>query len=183
MFYVEMADLSLTNKVADVLDEKYSENILRKYVEEERNTSADGIFELIDTICVVIVAVVYGISIIFSAVVISMICSKAFIKERTDIGILKSLGFTANGLRTQFASRFTIIAAIGSAVGGIASLFLTTPLLEVIMRMVGLTRIDSEITPLTFLFPALAVCASFFLFAYLAARKINTVEVRELISE
>ncbi len=183
MFYVEMADLSLTNKVAEKLEEKYGENILRKYVEEERNTSADGIFELIDTICVVIVGVVYGISIIFSAVVISMICSKAFIKERTDIGILKSLGFTANGLRTQFASRFTIIAAIGSIMGGIASLFLTTPLLEVIMRMVGLTRIDADITLFTFLFPALAVCASFFLFAYLAARKINTVEVRELISE
>ncbi|MBR4096587.1 MAG: FtsX-like permease family protein [Oscillospiraceae bacterium] len=183
MFYVEMADLSLTNKVAEVLEEKYSEHILRKHVEEERNTSADGIFELIDTICVVIVAVVYGISIIFSAVVISMICSKAFIKERTDIGILKSLGFTASGLRTQFASRFTIIAAIGSIVGGIASMFLTTPLLEVIMRMVGLTRIDADITLFTFLIPALAVCASFFLFAYVAARKINTVEVRELISE
>ncbi|MBQ8177215.1 MAG: ABC transporter permease [Oscillospiraceae bacterium] len=183
MFYVEMADLSLTNKVVEKLDEKYGENILRKHVEEERNTSADGIFELIDTICVVIITVVYGISIIFSAVVISMICSKAFIKERTDIGILKSLGFTASGLRTQFASRFTIIAAIGSAIGGIASLFLTTPLLEIIMRMVGLTRIDAEITLFTFLFPALAVCGSFFLFAYFAARKINTVEVRELISE
>lgn len=183
MFYVEMADLSLTNKVAEKLEEKYSEYILRKHVEEERNTSADGIFELIDTICVVIITVVYGISITFSAVVISMICSKAFIKERTDIGILKSLGFTASGLRIQFASRFTIIAAIGSAVGGIASLFLTTPLLEIIMRMVGLTRIEAEFTVLTFLLPALAVCASFFLFAYLAARKINTVEVRELISE
>ncbi len=183
MFYVEMADLSLTNKVAETLEEKYSEHILRKYVEEKRNTSADGIFELIDTLCTVILAVVYGISIIFSAVVISMICSKAFIKERTDIGILKSLGFTASGLRTQFASRFTIIAAIGSAFGGIASMFLTTPLLEVIMRMVGLTRIDADITLFTFLFPALTVCGSFFLFAYLAARKINTVEVRELISE
>ncbi|MBQ7981085.1 MAG: ABC transporter permease [Oscillospiraceae bacterium] len=183
MCYVEMADLSLTNKVTEALDGELGEIIDHKIVTEERDTSSDGIFELIDTICTILVAVVFGISIIFSAVVINMICSKAFVKERTDIGILKSLGFTAGGLRTQFTSRFTIIAVIGSVIGGAASLFLTAPLLEVLMRMVGLTRIDASITPLTFIAPAVAVCASFFVFAYIAARKINSVEVRELITE
>lgn len=183
MCYVEMSDKSLTKTAAEALDKAVGEHILRKIVTEEQADYAEGIFELIDTTCMILVASVFVVSILFSAVVISMICSKAFIRERTDIGILKALGFTAAGLRIQFALRFTVIAVIGSVLGGAASLFLTSPLLEMLMRMVGLTRIDANITLMTFIPPALAICGSFFLFAYIAARKIKSVEVRELISE
>ncbi|MBP3441277.1 MAG: FtsX-like permease family protein, partial [Clostridia bacterium] len=106
-----------------------------------------------------------------------------FVKERTDIGILKSLGFTAGGLRVQFALRFMIIAVIGSLIGAVASMFLTMPLLEALLRILGLTRIDASISFTTFIIPAAAIWLSFFVFAYIAARKIKKIEVRELISE
>lgn len=181
--YVEVSDLSLVDKVSKALDEKHSELIGVKLIEKERDASADGMIEMIDSICLILVIVVFAISIIFAAVVINMICTKTFTKERTDIGILKSMGFTADSLRIQFSFRFMIIAVIGSVIGGIASLFLTKPLLGVLLRIVGLTRIETSITPLTFIIPAAAMCVSFFLFAYIAARKIKSVEVRELISE
>lgn len=138
---------------------------------------------MIDSICLIIVIAVFSVSILFSIVVINMICAKAFIKERTDIGILKALGFTENGLRFQFAFRFVIVSAVGSVIGGVCSLLLTGRLLELLLRMVGLTRIESSITFLTFIIPAAAICASFFLFSYIAARQIKRVAVRELISE
>ncbi len=182
--YIELSDESLAEKVSDALDEQHSELIGVKRIEDDPYTAADdGMIALIDSICLILVIVVFAISIIFSAVVINMICSKSFVKERTDIGILKALGFTAGGLRTQFAFRFMIIAAIGSVIGGIGSFFFTSPLLEALMKIVGLTQIEANITPVTFIIPAAAICASFYLFAYIAARKIKSVEVRELISE
>lgn len=181
--YIELSDLSLIDKVSEALDENHGELIGAKIIEEERDTSADGMIEMIDSICLIIVIFVFSISVIFSAVVINMICSKSFVRERGDIGILKALGFTAGSLRKQFAFRFAIIAAIGSVIGGAASFFLTSPLLEALMKIVGLTQIEANITPLTFIIPAAVICASFFLFAYVAARKINNVEIRELIGE
>lgn len=181
--YIELSDLSLLDKVSNTLDERHSQLIGTKVIEKERYNSADGMIEMIDSICLILVIVVFSISIVFSAVVINMICAKAFTKERTDIGILKSLGFTTSGLRTQFAFRFAIIAAIGSVIGGIASFFFTSPLLEALMKIVGLTRIETNITLFTFIVPAAAICISFYLFSYFTARKIKTIEVRELISE
>ena len=182
--YIELSDESLAEAVSEALDEQHGSLIGVKGIEDDPYSAADdGMIALIDSICLILVIVVFSISIIFSAVVINMICSKSFVKERTDIGILKALGFTADGLRIQFAFRFMIIAAIGSVIGGIASFFFTSPLLETLMKIVGLTQIEADITPITFIIPAAAICASFFLFAYIAAKKIRSVEVRELISE
>ncbi|MBP1562509.1 MAG: hypothetical protein J6C38_02200 [Oscillospiraceae bacterium] len=63
------------------------------------------------------------------------------------------------------------------------SLFLSKPLLETLLRIVGVTRVESSITFITFIIPALLIALSFFLFAYLSARKISRVEIRELVSE
>lgn len=182
IFIAELSDLSLLSEAENALNDKYS-GVIKKMKLNEQENSDEGIMELIDVICKILMIVVYAISVIFAAVVISMICSKAFIKERTDIGVFKALGFTANTLRRQFAFRFMIIAVIGSVLGGIASFFLTSPLLVTLLRMMGLTQLDADIGFITFIIPAAAISLSFFTFAYIAARNINAVEVRELISE
>lgn len=182
LFIAELSDLSLLNEAEKSLNDKFG-GVIKKLETNTEENSNEGLIELIDFIFNILLIVVYAISIIFSAVVISMICSKSFIKERTDIGIFKAMGFTANTLRTQFAFRFMIIAVIGSCLGGIASFFLTSPLLVTLLRMAGLTQLDADINFFTFIIPAAAISLSFFIFAYIAARKINTVEIRELISE
>jgi hypothetical protein len=58
-----------------------------------------------------------------------------------------------------------IIAAIGSCLGGIASFFLTSPLLVTLLRMAGLTQLDADINFFTFIIPAAAISLSFFIFA------------------
>lgn len=181
--YVELSDISLTDKLSKALDDNLGELISAKTVNTERSNATDGMLELIDAICLILVLAVFGVSVIFSAVVIGMICTKAFIKERSDIGILKAIGFTAKELQRQFAFRFLIVSATGSVIGGICSLFFTKPLLEMLLRMVGVTRIESSITIGTFIVPAVLICLCFFVFSYFAARKTKKVEVRELISE
>ena len=182
LFIAELSDISLLNEAEKALNDKFG-GVIKKLETNTEENSNEGLIELIDFIFNILLIVVYAISIIFSAVVISMICSKSFIKERNDIGIFKAMGFTANTLRTQFAFRFMIIAAIGSCLGGIASFFLTSPLLVTLLRMAGLTQLDADINFFTFIVPAAAISLSFFIFAYIAARKINTDEIRELISE
>ena len=181
--YVELSDISLADKLSKALDDNLGELISAKTVNTERSNATDGMLELIDAICLILVLAVFGVSVIFSAVVIGMICTKAFIKERSDIGILKAIGFTAKELQRQFAFRFLIVSATGSVIGGICSLFFTKPLLEMLLRMVGVTRIESSITIVTFIVPAVLICLCFFVFSYFAARKTKKVEVRELISE
>lgn len=181
--YVEMSDISLTDKLSKALDDNLGELILAKTVNTERSNAIDGMLELINAICLILVLAVFGVSVIFSAVVIGMICTKAFIKERSDIGILKAIGFTAKELQRQFAFRFLIVSATGSVIGGVCSLLFTKPLLEMLLRMVGVTRIESSITIVTFIVPAVLICLCFFVFSYFAARKTKKVEVRELISE
>ena len=183
IFYVELSDISLADKLSKTLDDNLGELISAKTVNTERSNATDGMLELINAICLILVLAVFGVSVIFSAVVIGMICTKAFIKERSDIGILKAIGFTAKELQRQFAFRFLIVSATGSVIGGVCSLFFTKPLLEMLLRMVGVTRIESSITIVTFIVPAVLICLCFFVFSYFAARKTKKVEVRELISE
>ncbi len=180
--YIQLSDRSLSQVVSDALNSKYKE-LIEIVTIEEKTEADDSMVELLDMVCMILLVVVFVMSIAFSAVVISMLCSKSFVKERMDIGILKSLGFTSSGLRVQFALRFMIIAVIGSLIGAVASMFLTMPLLEALLRILGLTRIDTSITFTTFIIPASAIWLSFFVFAYIAARKIKRVEIRELISE
>lgn len=180
---VELSDDALVSRVSDALDEKLGSLIGTKTVREERSSSYEGMIQMIDSICLIIVLAVFGVSIVFSVVVINMICTKSFIKERGDIGILKAVGFTAKELQFQFAFRFVIVSAVGSCVGGVCSLLFTRRLLEMLLRMVGLTKIESSITFVTFIVPAALICLSFFVFSFVAARKTRTVEVRELISE
>ena len=178
----ELSDISLLKNVENAVEEKFGEYI--KFTEiNETDNSGNETEALLKLVCNILVAAIYTVSIIFAAVVVGMICSKNFIKERTDIGIMRALGFTVNNLRIQFALRFMLVALIGSILGGIASYFFTTPLIVTILRIVGLTQLENGIGFTTFILPAVLITLSFLIFSYLAAKKIKSIEIRELILE
>ena len=131
--------------------------------------------------CVLIA--VYGISVLFAAIVVTMLCRKTFRRERTDLGILRAEGFSVPMLRLQFALRFLMIAAAGSALGCVCAALFSGRLLSLLMRMIGLSRFAAAFTWDVFVLPAAAICAAFFVFAYLASRCVRTVAVRELVTE
>ncbi|HOH85713.1 MAG TPA: FtsX-like permease family protein [Ruminococcus sp.] len=112
-----------------------------------------------------------------------MVSRRAFIKERTDIGIFKAMGFTASSLRRQFAMRFAAVALAGTVVGEIFSALWARKMISFMMKIVGLTDFKACLTPAVLLMPAAVICLSFFVVAYLASGKIKRIEVRELITE
>ena len=128
-------------------------------------------------------AVIYLFSVIFSLVVVHMVCSKTFLRERTDIGIYKSLGFTSQNLRLQFAVRFLIIAGIGTIGGTLLSVLGAGSLLSTLLRGIGITSFAVSFRTMTFVLPITLICGCFFVFAYIISRKIKSVAVRELVTE
>lgn len=126
---------------------------------------------------------IIGFSVIFSLIVISMVCRKAFLKEKTDIGIYKAVGFRVNSLRLQFAFRFMAVSVIGAAIGAILSLLFTNPLLSVLIRNAGITSFKLSFTASSIILPVAIITGCFFLFAFIVSRSVKKVDVRSLIFE
>lgn len=171
-------DTSEIEKITDVLNERY-EDILKA----ERSASMDEQMETFTIAVNAIKAVIYIFSVVFAAVVVYMMCLKTFLKEKTNIGIYKALGFTSINLRTQFAVRFLIVAIIGSIFGTVLSLLFSGNALSVIFRTIGLSSFATEFTADVFIIPFIFICFCFFLFSYIASGRVKRIEIKELIIE
>ena len=163
--------------IVDEVNEKFSD--LLTATAYETDSSLDTYSSVVDAMS----AVIYVISILFSLVVVTMFCKKAFLQERRDIGIYKSLGFTSKKLRLQFAVRFLIISIIGSVFGSLLSLFFTESILTMVFRMLGISSFNAQFTAVSFIIPVAIIIVSFFIFSYFASRKIKKVEIKELVIE
>ena len=169
-------------KTADICKEL--ENVLSgdftiTNVEAEENSAGD----LITIAAYAIKAVIYIISIFFALVVVSTVCTKTFVREKTDIGIYKALGFSSGNLRLQFAIRFLIVAIFGNIIGTVLSLTLSEKLLSMMLRSMGIVNFVIDYRFMTVALPIVAVSLSYFIFAYMIAGKTKKVEVRNLITE
>ena len=178
LFYgFSLADETMCEELAEEINEKYGDILTAKGYEADPN------IEMYTSIIGAMTAVIYVVSVVFSLVVVMMFCKKAFLQERRDIGIFKSLGFTSAKLRLQFAVRFLIVSLIGSAFGSVLSLLFTEKLLTVVFKMVGISSFNSQFTPMAFIIPIAIIAVSFFAFSYLASSKIKKVEIKELVVE
>ena len=147
------------------------------------NYEDDEEYQLFNTAVIAMKTVIYSFSVVFALIVISMVCSKAFTQEKTDIGIYKSQGFTSKNLRLQFAVRFLIVAIIGSAIGTTVGLLFTESILSVLLKTMGVSSFYCEFSALSVMIPIGVVCLCFFLFAYFVSRKIKKVGIRQLVTE
>ncbi len=176
-----LADAEKNGEAADMLNKRYGE-----LLEAEANESRvdQGMMDTLYNLAIdAMRAIIFSFSILFALVVVHMVCAKAFLQEKTDIGIYRALGFTSGRLRLQFAIRFLIIAIIGSAGGTTLSLLFSGRLLSTLLRGIGITSFSVVFTSATVTAPIGAACACFFLFAYFSARKIKRVAVKDLVVE
>lgn len=128
-------------------------------------------------------AVIYVFSVIFIIVTVALVCSKAFVRERRDIGIYKAVGFGTGRLRLQFALRFAAVSAIGAVLGTLLSLAFSEKLTAVMLRAIGFSYVSFEFNIAGILVPFAVIVVSFFVFSFIASRKIKKVEIKELVVE
>lgn len=137
----------------------------------------------LNTIITALKYLIFGFSVLFSLIVISMVCKKAFMKEKTDIGIYKAVGFKVRSLRLQFSFRFMAVSVVGAVLGAVLSLCFTNPLLSVLIRSAGITSFKLSFSAFTVMLPVFVIVVCFFLFAYWVSRAVKKVDVKELIFE
>ncbi len=169
-----------SSEIVEALNREFSGLIEAELFDFNASVMNDG---MIDSVIASLKAVIYIFSVLFSLIVVELICSKSFSIERTDIGILRAVGFSVVGLRLSFALRFFIISLPGSALGMVLSSAFSSRLIGGILSMAGFSRVDVNFTLLTVLTPVLIMGLCFFLFAYSAAHRIRRVAVRELVVE
>lgn len=181
MYYLGfvLEDASFSDEIAEALNERFG-NIVSA---EAYHLEEDGIGGDIELALDAVRIIIYVFSVLFALVVVRMVCSKAFVQERTDIGIYKALGFTSGRLRLQFAFRFLIVALIGAAFGTLLSAAFSARVLGSLLKSIGMSRVIVEFTPLSVLAPIAVVGVCFFVFAYLSSARIKSVAVRELVAE
>lgn len=173
-----ISDESKTDDIVNVLNSKFSGKI--DALNSDENGSSDDIYNIaLDAMK----AVIYSFSVIFALVTVHMVCSKAFIHEKTDIGIYKAIGFTSRNLRLQFAVRFLIVSIFGAVIGSVLSILFSGRLLILLLKSIGITYLVLDYTPLTFIMPIALICICFFVFAYFISKKIKNVAIRDLVIE
>lgn len=176
MYRVE--DPNACQAAADALNQQWGD-----ILKAEAMDGKDTLLEMVELAVNAMQAAVYVISAIFAMIVVHMVCARTFLRERTDIGIYKAVGFTSGNLRLQFAIRFLVIALLGSVIGAAGSVLGSEALLEKILYIIGISRMEAEYSVPVFVVPIGVACICFFAFSYMTARRIKRVETKELVSE
>lgn len=172
-----LGNSSKAEKVYDTLKNKYPLlSITRRTTYADMLTSIKTAIDLLGN-------AVYLLAVFFLIIIVSMLCTRMVLRERHDLGILKSQGFTPSRLRRQFCIRFLIVAVLGSALGVLLNIAFNDTLLNLLLSGVGLSHCVTVYTAKMILIPVSMVCVLFAIISYIATGKIKRISTRELISE
>lgn len=130
-----------------------------------------------------ITAITYVLALLFAAIVSLLLCQKIFVRERPDMGILKSIGFTTKGLRQQFTLRFLAVVLAGSLFGTVINFFCNNTLMSLLLGGIGLTHFVTDYTFYNIAIPVLCISILSGLFSWLVSRQIKRVTPKNLIKE
>lgn len=177
-------DFSLEDGSNEKQNQEIAELLNKKFGDKIEAGAYSRLLGETETMAVVAMqALIYVCSILFSIIVVHMVCSKMFTQERVDIGIYKAVGFQTSGLRRQFAFRFLSVSVLGAAAGGTLSCLFSGKMLGVLLKGMGITSFSAKIGFSSFAMPTAVICSSFFVFSYLVSGKIKKVKIRELVTE
>ena len=174
--YYLFQNAAMTEEIAEFLKETYGDGVL---IDENTWSGVDIIILALSTSMVFM----YFVTIVFVLITVTLTGSKILYKEQHDLGIYKSLGYESGKLRLAFSLRFVIVSAAGSAMGILMSAALTDMFAGAMLKMCGISRFTSHLSPVRMALPAMIVSALFFLFAWFAAGRVRKVEPGILIVE
>ncbi|MBQ2054554.1 MAG: FtsX-like permease family protein [Eubacterium sp.] len=181
MHGIVLEDASVGESIKKDIEAKYGDDI-----EVEVHNFEKDAKEFLDVFYVAAEAsqlTIYGLSIIFALVTVVMVCTKAFIQERTDLGILRATGFSIGRVRRQFATRFAILCAISSVIGVILGRLFSAKLISFVFSLFGISRVELEYGLSFFVKPCLIFIVIYYVFGYISSRKVKKLSSRELITE
>lgn len=177
----ELADSEAADAARAALEEHFGSDI---------DARPSGLFadtgDMVELIQQLFLTMAYLMALVAVALVflaVSLIIGRLFSAERQDLGTYRALGFTCGSLRLQFALRFFIVALAGCAFGAAVAALGGGSLVSQLFGLFGLTRFALDANPVAVAALALGLALVFFAAAYVSARKVKRVDVRELVAE
>lgn len=167
-----LADSSRKAAITEALENAYGGDV---HVHENTWPGLDGIISAMRALMIFMYIMVTA----FILIVTIMTGSRLLAAEQRNIGIYRTIGFTARQLRISFG----LTAAAGAALGTVLAALCTDPLVSSAMKLVGISNFVSETSAGSTLFPAAVVIGLFSVFAYAAAEKIKKADLTALITE
>lgn len=126
---------------------------------------------------------IYVISLVFIAIIIGMTSRKSFLREKVDLGIYKSVGFTTKSLRLQFSCRFVMVTVIGTVLGALVNILTNDWVMSKMLYNIGITRFHTNYSFENVLVSIIWIVLCTFVFAWISSRKIGKVSCKLLIQE
>lgn len=175
-YHYFLADASQKGAITKALEAAYGGDV---HVHENSWPGLSGIIKAMQMLLVFM----YGMIALFIFIVTAMTGSRILTAEQRDLGIYKSMGYTAGMLRTTFSLRFGIVAAVGAGAGTILVALLTDPIVSRVMRLAGISNFSSHPGAGDVFVPGAAVVFLFLGFSYLAAGRIKRTDMTVLTAE
>lgn len=180
-YCIEFADKTNIKKIIKELKTEFKDYEKDGLViEQEEESQMDDL--VIDGISIVALTI-YGISLVFIAIVVFLVSGKFFFKEQKNMGIYKAFGFTTIQLRICFALRFFLAALFGAVVGIVSNVLLNDTVMTLLLRQMGITNFVTKYSVVMIVVAVAFISGATFLFTYIASKKVKKVSVRDLITE
>ena len=170
------------DKVDDVIHELEGISNDRFSVLDRRNTENQEMLQYKET-CDIITIVIFTFAAIFALITVRLITVKAFNQERLDLGIYKANGFSVFSLRNTMALRFMFASFLGIILGIILSIFLSNPILGLMLSDLGMSRVRIDNRIIDYILVISIGLVVTYLGSFVASRRIKRVSTRELVSE
>ncbi|SEP61710.1 ABC-type transport system, involved in lipoprotein release, permease component [Lachnospiraceae bacterium NE2001] len=181
MYGMVVEDATVGEKVVEEVKEKYGDDI--EIVAHDFEKDANEFLDMFYVASMASEYTIYTLSFIFALITVIMVSAKAFIQERTDLGIYRATGFSVSKVRRQFACRFMIVCMISSIIGAVLGRLFSADMLSSLFSMFGVSHVELEYDFWFFFKPCLLFIAGYFIFGYISSRKVKKLSARELISE
>lgn len=176
-----LADPGKAAEVRAAVEERFGDKVDAQPTGMFSDTS-----EMIGLIQTLFTVMGYAMTVVAAALVflaVSLIIGRMFSAEQHDLGVYRAIGFTSRALRVQFALRFFLVALVGCVLGALTAALGGSWLMGQLFGLFGVSRFALDANPLMVAGLAVGLALVFLVAAYVSARKVKRVDVRELVAE
>lgn len=176
---VKLRDVSLTERKSAQFKELFSYTKVAKvddYLEQSIGRTKD-VVSLISVAGIIV-------SVILTVLITLLFIKMLVIKDRYQISVLKSLGFTSQSIRWQYIVRAGVILALGVGIGTITANTLGEQVGVALMSSFGITTFHFKVNTLfAYLISPLVITSSVYIATRLGVSDIKSIKVSAYIKE
>ncbi len=124
-----------------------------------------------------------AVTFVVVALLAVMLIKLKLLRERRNYAIYKALGYTTRDIMVQIALTMTVLAALGSIVGGVVGALATSPLLSALGSLIGAGRFAFRIPWGYIAAIAAAISAAIYAVSMLCAIPVRKIRPAEMLRE